>query len=119
MISVCENCGLTLVGTDPVLQINEGYPRKYIHTECPTEQLVQCPLCEEVIGAGEEVNAVSGNRAHRECLLRSVIGGIGHLEDHQRWCIEAGDPDGGRTYRQSAIEVDQWVVEHGIEEATQ
>ena len=43
--------------------------------------------------------------AHRECMLRSVTGGIGHLEDHDYWCVKMGDPDGGRTYRQSAIEV--------------
>lgn len=80
--------------------------------------MTQCPLCEQVIRPDEDVREVSGNHAHQECLLRSVLGGIGHLEDHYHWCVEVGDPDGGRTYRQSAIEVEKWVQEHGIEEAT-
>lgn len=78
---------------------------------------VQCVLCLQVIGSGQRTHPMrdaSGAReAHWECLLRSVIGGIGHLEDHQHWCQEVGDPDGGRTYRQSAIEVAAWVAEHG------
>jgi hypothetical protein len=53
------------------------------------------------------------HRAHDECMLRSVLGGIGHLEDHDHWCNEVGDPDGGRSYRQSAIEVAAWAREHG------
>ena len=50
---------------------------------------------------------------HRECSLRSVIGGIGHLEDHDRWCLVEHDPDGGRSARQSALEVWDWVQMHG------
>lgn len=52
--------------------------------------------------------------AHRECSLRSVLGGIGHLEDHHHWCQHEGDPDGGRSYRQSALEVWSWVMHGGI-----
>ena len=48
----------------------------------------------------------------RECSLRSVLGGIGHMEDHQHWCREVGDPDGGRSDRQSALEVWAWVRAH-------
>ena len=43
--------------------------------------------------------------AHRECMVRSVMGGIGHFENHDYWCKQMGDPDGGRSYRQSALEV--------------
>lgn len=50
---------------------------------------------------------------HKECSLRSIVGGIGHLEDHRRWCMDAEDPDGGRTRRQSALEVWEWVHTHG------
>jgi hypothetical protein len=52
--------------------------------------------------------------AHRECSLRMVLGGIGHLEDHDHWCLNYSDPDGGRTFRQSSIEVWEWVKEHGL-----
>jgi hypothetical protein len=65
-----------------------------------------CVLCEEPIGPGDDAQACSPGRAHRECLLRAVVGGIGHHEDHAYWCGQMHDPDGGRTYRQSAIEVD-------------
>ena len=44
--------------------------------------------------------------AHRECMVRSIIGGIGHLENHAYWCEQMHDPDGGRSYRQSALAVD-------------
>lgn len=53
--------------------------------------------------------------AHRECLLRSVMGGIGHLADHAHWCLTMHDPDGGYTYRESALLVDQWVADHAID----
>lgn len=81
-----------------------------------------CPLCEEPVALdqinnrSQRIGGMGGNRtAHRECLLRSGIGGIGHLENHAYWCLQMHDPDGGRTYRQSALEVDQWVVDHGVE----
>ena len=76
-----------------------------------------CPLCEEPVTAeqsadpgAQRLGGLGGYRvAHRECLLRDVRGGIGHLEDHAFWCIEANDSDAGRTRRQSAIAVDEWV----------
>lgn len=77
-----------------------------------------CLLCGEPITNNQDARPISDGHgpklAHRECLLRSVYGGIGHLEDHQRWCVEAGDPDGGRSYRQSALEVEGWVMKYGI-----
>jgi hypothetical protein len=72
----------------------------------------ECLLCNETILTGEPAGVVGTydgfavmRRAHTECLMRSVLGGIGHHEDHWHWCRVVGDPDGGRTYRQSAIEV--------------
>jgi hypothetical protein len=47
----------------------------------------RCPLCHEVvIPDNHDTRKMGGHGelAHRECLLRSVVGGIGHLEDHQR-----------------------------------
>lgn len=75
---------------------------------------MDCLLCGEPITdhpstcarIGNLVNDVFEQRlAHRECMVRSVTGGIGHLENHAYWCVKMGDPDGGRTYRQSALEV--------------
>ena len=83
----------------------------------PERQL--CPLCEEPVTEDHDARPigteVGQQLAHRECLLRSVMGGIGHLTDHARWCLTAHDPDGGHTYRESALLVDQWVVDHGVD----
>lgn len=80
-----------------------------------------CPLCGETVDRGAQCQAIGtpeGPRfAHRECLLREVLGGIGHLTDHVRWCGGEHDPDGGRTRRESALAVDAWVHEHGVEAA--
>jgi hypothetical protein len=77
-----------------------------------------CLLCGEKIETGWRTYPVRDetgkeNRVHWECMLRQVLGGIGHLENHQHWCVEKGDPDGGRTYRTSALEVAQWVEARG------
>lgn len=52
---------------------------------------------------------------HRECFLRSAIGGIGHLIAHNYWCRERSDPDAGLTYRQSAILTALYVELVGVE----
>lgn len=70
-----------------------------------------CPLCGEPIAAADDVRPLGREAAHRECLLRAVLGGIGHHEDHAYWCTVRGDPDGGRTYRQSALEVERLTFE--------
>ena len=86
----------------------------------------QCVWCEEAIQQGDQGSFMYGvwrdsltprpiQPVHRECSLRSVIGGIGHLEDHAFWCKGPGnDTDGGRTKRQSALEVWEWVMRHGL-----
>lgn len=86
-----------------------------------------CVYCDETItpdDAGSFVMQVRPDSAaskpvHRECSLRSVIGGIGHLEDHDRWCLREHDPDGGRTARQSALDVWTLVQEFGIDALTE
>lgn len=84
-----------------------------------------CALCTEEIGPKDEYAPGSLRDqdgahlvTHRECSLRSVIGGIGHLQDHVYWCNERHDPDAGMTYRQSSIAVDLWIAKYGVEEAT-
>jgi hypothetical protein len=54
---------------------------------------------------------------HRECSLREVIGGIGHLIAHEYWCRQHHDPDAGLTYRQSAMLTDLYVHLVGVERA--
>lgn len=76
-----------------------------------------CALCSTAVADGEShrtINTPEGiSPAHRECLLRSVLGGIGHLTAHEYWCLQQHDPDMGMNYRESALAVDQWVHEHG------
>jgi hypothetical protein len=81
-----------------------------------------CPLCDEAIEEWDVIEAMGFNTEqykgvytiHKDCALRSVAGGIGHWENHEHWCIEKGDPDGGRTLRQSAKEVAALFRERGI-----
>lgn len=80
--------------------------------------MAQCPLCLTVISAGQRTHPIrtedpDTHEAHWECLVRSVVGGIGHLEDHAVWCVRLGDPDGGLSYRESAIRVAAWVASQG------
>jgi hypothetical protein len=83
-----------------------------------------CLMCEMPVEKGEEraegrwMDEKGASRiVHRECALRAVIGGIGHLTNHEIWCNKVGDPDGGVGYRASAIMVDQWIREHGMDAA--
>jgi len=68
---------------------------------------------------GAEQAYCDGRPAHNECALRSALGGIGHLTNHDHWCKVVGDPDAGLSYRESAELVYQWVREHGIEKAVE
>jgi hypothetical protein len=53
---------------------------------------------------------------HRECMLRSGLGGIGHLLDHDEWCIRRGDTDAGMSFRDSALAVAELVARFGPDE---
>lgn len=80
-----------------------------------------CYYCGEQIRPGEDIAPgdlwVDGRptKTHRECSLRAVMGGIGHLENHQHWCLHMKDPDGGLSYRESALLVDNWVANRARE----
>jgi hypothetical protein len=60
---------------------------------------VLCQLC------GEHIDEIDVEHFHRECMLREVMGGIGHHIAHDYWCLRRGDPDAGFTYRESALMV--------------
>ena len=74
----------------------------------------KCFDCEETIAAGDNgmVN-LNGLIVHRECSLRMVLGGIGHLVDHDRYCLGVG-PDAGLARRTSALLVWEWFMETGM-----
>lgn len=82
-----------------------------------------CPMCEEPVTEGGDISPTSlftpeGLRvAHRSCMLREVMGGIGHLIAHEWWCVQHHDPDAGLTRRQSALLVDVYCAIVGVEPA--
>lgn len=78
--------------------------------------MAECLLCSEAIAASDEVSdAIVNGLTHRECIVRSAVGGIGHHEDHAYWCKEMHDPDGGRSYRESALEVQELIERIGVD----
>jgi hypothetical protein len=94
--------------------------------QVPTPIGDHCELCGEpiqVFDQGSFIGAMHGDNGqlyavmvpvHRECSLRNVLGGIGHLTNHLVWCTDKHDPDGGYSYRESARLVWDWVSDHGF-----
>lgn len=98
--------------------------------QVPTPVGEECLLCDQPIEDGHQgtfmIAAVASAAhpqgaetyapVHRECSLRSVLGGIAHL---RRTCScyaapgFADDPDAGLSYRESALLVWAYVQEHG------
>ena len=74
--------------------------------------MTNCVLCNETL---RNTSASGLQPIHRQCALRSVVGGIGHLLDHQHWCVGKSDPDAGLDYRTSALLVDELVNRMGPE----
>lgn len=75
----------------------------------------KCALCQEPMVDLHDRARADG--AHRECSLRGVVGGIGHLIGHDYWCVLRHDPDAGLSYRRSALLVDLYVARVGVEAA--
>jgi hypothetical protein len=72
-----------------------------------------CAWCEEPVREGDSGRITdTGLTVHRECSLRTVMGGIGHLVDHERYCHGIG-PDAGLSRRASSLLVwDYWQETH-------
>lgn len=76
----------------------------------PTDMF--CMGCNELFVEGDQGMVYpNGFGQHKECGLRSVMGGIGHLVDHAYYCHGEFGPDAGLTYRESAILAWAWFVE--------
>jgi hypothetical protein len=78
-----------------------------------------CFLCQEAIQKGDDFRPNNGDDVglHRECLLRSVVGSIEHLEMGPHPVGACHEHDRGLTYRQNALLVDEWVAKHGVDAA--
>lgn len=63
-----------------------------------------CCYCQEPVVDGDN-GAVwpTGVVEHRECSLRLVTGGIGHLIDHEAFCGSELGADAGLSFRRSAL----------------
>jgi hypothetical protein len=100
---------LCLECDEPIEEDHQGtfYFANSAVPECMAEDHLVWVLASQIhvpevqTGAGQ----VAMNPIHRECGFRAVSGGIGHFEDHEYWCQTRHDPDGGRSRRQSALEV--------------
>jgi hypothetical protein len=77
---------------------------------------MNCVLCGELFVGAYDLDR---QPMHRECGLREVLGGIGHLVAHEYWCLQRHDSDAGFTYRQSALLTDAWVHVMGVEAAVE
>jgi len=78
-----------------------------------------CVFCEEELDGTDTAEWPIGTsdgprQAHRQCMLRSTLGGIGHLIAHPYWCTEHNDPDAGLSYRHSAQLVEAYVHIIGV-----
>ncbi len=84
--------------------------------QVPTPVGEECILCETSIQEGQQGSFMGSEKglvpAHKECSMRSVLGGIGHQLDHEHWCLEKGDPDMGLSYRESALQVWDYYLDY-------
>ena len=91
---------------------------------------MNCTACTEPIVAGDRMSPAvvhdeqgHPGRAHMECSLRVVVGGIEHLtasKGHEvgtcydEWIARG---NGELTYRESSVLATRWIEEHGIDAA--
>lgn len=77
--------------------------------DVPTDRT--CMSCRENFQEGDNGAIMPNNYAtHRECHLRSVVGGIGHLVDHSFFCHGELGTDAGLSYRASSLLVWNFYV---------
>lgn len=70
--------------------------------EAPTD--LTCMGCQEHFRPGDNGAIMpNGFAQHRECALRTSMGGIGHLVDHARYCHGELGTDAGLSHRLSSI----------------
>jgi hypothetical protein len=78
--------------------------------DVPTD--LSCMFCRQRFEPGANGAVMpTGFAQHRECSLRAVWGGIGHLVNHHRYCRGELGTDAGLGYRQSALLVWRHAVE--------
>jgi hypothetical protein len=83
----------------------------------PTPVGSKCVHCFEAFQEGDRgVSFDSGMLMHRECMLRSMVGGVECLKRERAGTHRVGDHDPdppGLTRRDAALATWAWVTEHG------
>lgn len=70
-----------------------------------------CGMCQEgIVGSDDAIRTPSV--FHTECLLRSIVGDVPHLEGRCS-CYGGGAHDDEGTYRETAQRAIAWLVENG------
>jgi hypothetical protein len=74
-----------------------------------------CAWCQEAVKEGDNGRiSPTGFTEHRECSLRNVMGGIGHLVDHARYCHGELGTDAGLSLRASSLLVWEFLHDTGF-----
>jgi len=69
-----------------------------------------CGMCQEKIEYDEDAMRMGGV-FHTECLLRSTLGDVPHLE-RRCLCFGGSDHDEKGSYREGAKRAVAWLIEH-------
>lgn len=69
-----------------------------------------CGMCQEPVVEGDDAMAL-GSTFHTECLIRSTLGDVAHLEG-RCLCFGGRDHDEEGTYREQSRRAMAWIIEH-------
>lgn len=69
-----------------------------------------CAWCDEPITPGDDAMRL-GSTGHTECILRSTLGDVAHLE-RRCLCFGGTNHDEDGTYREQSRRVVEWLVAH-------
>lgn len=95
--------------TDGAIEVDERLASSFLQGTIP------CDLCQEVLVEGENILIMPNIGGHTECIIRSIMGDVAHLEGRCT-CNGPGSPEPGedaQTYRESSLAAVQWLVDHG------
>ena len=74
-----------------------------------------CALCQEGFAEGDDILLLPHLRTHLECLLRSTLGDVDHLEG-RCVCVPGGDHSEATdetSWRDQGRATVTWLIEHG------
>lgn len=96
--------------TDGAIEVDDRLASAFLQGTIP------CDLCQEMLVEGENILIMPNMGGHTECIIRSMMGDVAHLEGR---CSCPGSSDtplpgeDAQTYRESSLAAVQWLVDHG------